>query len=1356
MKGWRKVLTAAVLGLAVAATSGAAEAATLKALIVNGQNNHGWQISSPILKQMLEQSGMFEVDVATSPPKGGAMEGFKPNFAEYDVVVLDYNGELWPEATRKAFVDYVSSGGGVVVYHAANNSFPEWPEYNEIIGLGGWGKRDEKAGPYVRWRDGKAVRDMSPGRGGSHGPRHAFEVIMRNGGHPITKGLPEKWMHAEDELYSELRGPAKNLTVLATAYADPAQKGTGEHEPILFTVGYGKGRVFHTALGHVGRGGGSLPAMECAGFITTLLRGAEWAATGRVTQKVPEDFPTATEVRRWKDYKQPRPLDELLSAVARYEYGQSRQPLSELSDLVGSTYDSAEARKGIEKRLVEFLRSEATPAGKQFICKELSIIGTDECVGALASMLTEKATSEIEPADMARYALERIPGPAADKALRDALDKTGGKVKVGIINSLGGRGDSSAAGQLGGLVSDADKEIAAAAISALGKIGGREAARVLGRAGATAGTGLNAVWADACLACADKFLADGDRSWAIRVYRRMYGPGMASPVRAAALRGMVKTMPERAATIVVGILKGGQDEQMRAVAAGLLREIDSPAPLKAATEEFSSLPVVGQVGVLSALGGRGDRSGLDTVGNATKSNEADVRIAAFGALAVLGDASSVDLLAQAAASTEGAEQQAAREALYRLRGSGVDEKIVASIPRAAAEIEIELIRSIGQRNMSAGVETLLKTAQSPQEQVRLESLKMLRVVAGERDLPALIDLLVKAQSEAERSEAENTVAGVARKIGDKERQAEPILAVLPSIEAVPARCALLGVLGKIGGRGAVLALSKALRDGDAEVRISAVRALSEWPGPEPIEDLRGVATRSTDERERVLALRGFVRLIGLDSERPAEEQVGMYKEAMNLASNVTEKKAVLSGLANVKSFAALQMAAEFLDESGLQQEAEAAVVRIGESTQASHAQQTKAALEKVGQLSRNDSLRQQAQKLIEQIEKYEDYIAQWEVSGPYTKVNAGAQELFDVVFLPEEGDGEKAQWRIMPAGTDVERPWLMELDKAVGGEYCAGYLRTKVWSPKEERARLQVGSNDGIKVWLNGDVVHSNNVLRAVSRDEDIAEVTLREGWNVLMMKITQSRGEWSACARFVGLDGGKLEGLKVSPGDAAKGEAEIRLIGDDFSMWREQTGTWQIVGEAIMSPENEKLLATKAGTGVIVNGPTGRTVDLFSRAEFGDVRAHIEFVVPRGSNSGVYFMARYEIQVLDSYGVERPEYSDCGGIYQRWDEKRTPKGYEGHPPRVNASLPPGQWQSFDVIFRAPRFDESGKKIANARFEKVIHNGIVVQENVEVTGPTRAAAYKDEKPSGPLMLQGDHGPVACRNIRILRLDKGQP
>lgn len=279
------------------AAAAALAAAPKKALILDGRNNHDWRATTPVLKRLLEETGLFAVEVATAPPDNESLAQFRPNLKAYDVVVLNYNdfgpknqGD-WSPATQNDFIEYVRNGGGVVSYHAADNAFAKWTEFNRIIGLGGWSGRSEKDGPYIRWRDGKVVRDMTPGRGGSHGPRHEFEIVMRDRKHPVSKGLPEKWKHATDELYDRLRGPAEKLLLLATAFSAPEQKGTGEHEPILFTIQYGKGRVFHTTLGH------DVPAMQCVGFIATFQRGAEWAATGKVTQKVPPDFPGPDQIR---------------------------------------------------------------------------------------------------------------------------------------------------------------------------------------------------------------------------------------------------------------------------------------------------------------------------------------------------------------------------------------------------------------------------------------------------------------------------------------------------------------------------------------------------------------------------------------------------------------------------------------------------------------------------------------------------------------------------------------------------------------------------------------------------------------------------------------------------------------------------------------------------------------------------------------------------------------------------------------------------------------------------------------------------------------------------------------------------
>ncbi|HEX5105504.1 MAG TPA: ThuA domain-containing protein [Pirellulaceae bacterium] len=287
-------LLIASLALVVPATLVAAEP-PLSALIVDGQNNHkNWPQTTQMMKKYLEDTGLFHVEVATTAPQG-MDETFKPDFAKYNVVVSNYNGAPWPAQTREKFIDYVKGGGGFVVVHAANNAFGDWNEYNAMIGLGGWGGRNEKSGPYVYLDDsGKLVRDEAKGGGGHHGPQHPFQVIVRDPDHPVTKGMPRAWMHVNDELYDLLRGPGDNMHILATAYADKDKGGSGRHEPMIFTIEYGKGRVFHTPMGH------GNDSQECVGFITTLVRGAQWAATGKVTLPIPEDFPTEDKTSQRK------------------------------------------------------------------------------------------------------------------------------------------------------------------------------------------------------------------------------------------------------------------------------------------------------------------------------------------------------------------------------------------------------------------------------------------------------------------------------------------------------------------------------------------------------------------------------------------------------------------------------------------------------------------------------------------------------------------------------------------------------------------------------------------------------------------------------------------------------------------------------------------------------------------------------------------------------------------------------------------------------------------------------------------------------------------------------------------------
>lgn len=288
----------------------------IKVLIIDGQNNHGvWPKSTIMMKQYLEETGLFTVDVERTQylwrgegekaflplANAGKSEFLKaaktdpdfcPKFKKYDVIVSNFGWKAaaWPEKTQKEFDKFIKKGGGFIAVHAANNSFPKWLNYNKMIGLGGWGGRNEKNGPYVYYtNEGEKKIDHSKGGAGAHGKRHEFPVTIRVADHPITKGMPKVWLTTADECYAKLRGPAENMTILATGKDQNKNAPTNRHEPIFIVTNYGKGRVFNTILGH------DTVSFQSVGFITSFTRAAEWVATGKVTQEIPNDFPKAGE-----------------------------------------------------------------------------------------------------------------------------------------------------------------------------------------------------------------------------------------------------------------------------------------------------------------------------------------------------------------------------------------------------------------------------------------------------------------------------------------------------------------------------------------------------------------------------------------------------------------------------------------------------------------------------------------------------------------------------------------------------------------------------------------------------------------------------------------------------------------------------------------------------------------------------------------------------------------------------------------------------------------------------------------------------------------------------------------------------
>lgn len=902
--------------------------AGIKAMILTGQNTHNWAKSSRILKKILEDTSLFIVDMVVSPPEGESLSAFAPDFSRYQVVLLDYFGEIWPKRTQKDFVEYVQRGGGVVVYHNSGNAFRDWPEYIQIIGLGG-GNRSQEAGPFLYWEDNGLAEDRSEGFAGHHGLELAFPVDTRDKVHPITADLPQRWMHAEDELYSLMRGQTKNLRILGTAYSDPLQGGTGRHEPVLLVNSYGKGKIFHTTLGHAS-GEGPFPALECVGFIVTLQRGAEWAATGRVTQTIPPDFPGLTreipspaDIRRWAEFTSPS-LDDILGELALYEYGQDEKILSRLREFIMSHKDSPETRIRCEERLDAFLEGDASLAGKMAVCRYLRLIGTAQSVPILERMLFRE-----DSCDMARFALEKIPGIEAEKALIRSLSRNGKEQRLGSISSLGQRKAVSAVPELGRLLGLSDLEIQVASARALGHIAGSEATRILTSTLRESQDELNFQVATALLNCAEKSSIDGDIEQTSGLYRRLSGSQFSVSVRAAALKGLIASDKERSKTIILDALKS-TDSGIHAAAISKITEVFEDQDIQLVIDELSHLPVKSQVALLNVLPHYPKKAVLPTVIEATKNENEWIQISALAILGRIGDASVIPFLAGYASQSQGNVRQTARESLLNLSGSEVDQTILLLlIKNADSSLQSELVRCTGDRKIEAGKHILfdlIRTSGDPR--LRLEAARNLEKITDPSDLPSLLDLLIGSEEEAEREELRRAVVSVASKIPIRDTRAEAVRKMLAEVKDDRAKSELYRVMGGIGDHSVLPLLRFALNRKDSPVYDGAVRAFVDWPDTNVKEDLFWIVQTAENPLHRALALRAGLQMAGRDRlQRPASA-VEFLQRGLELSERTEDKTMVLALLPRFPCAESLKLAFSLLAEESVQEEARLAVQKI--------------------------------------------------------------------------------------------------------------------------------------------------------------------------------------------------------------------------------------------------------------------------------------------------------------------------------------------------------------------------------------------------------------------------------------------
>ncbi|MCY2989864.1 MAG: HEAT repeat domain-containing protein [Planctomycetota bacterium] len=612
-----------------------------------------------------------------------------------------------------------------------------------------------------------------------------------------------------------------------------------------------------------------------------------------------------------------------------------------------------EQLRTIETKLVAMLQApEATKDGKEWACRQLRQVGSEQSAPTLATLLTDN-----DLATAARMALQSIPGAKVNAALRGAIGKVHGGLQAGVIQTLGTRGDQQAVPLLAPLASNPDPVVAEATLYALGHIGGADALRALQEAQVP--DSLKRYRWHAILLCAERLAAEDQAASAATVYQSVFKQTEDVAIKTAALRGIVVSDKANAAPALAIAFKSDH-AKLRAAATKFACELDSGVALRPILVEFSALPADVQVTLLGMLR---DKAALPTVLGAAQSTDADVRLAALGALGRIGDTASVKILLGVATTDQPEPQAAARRSLQELRGPEIDQALIATSQQGDATVRGEAMRALAARGTTAAVPMLLKAAADADPAAREEALNALGVLADASALPVLVKLLAEAPSDALRGLAEKAIVATCRRLDDKTVAAAPVLAALPG-PSPAVRCALLGILARVPSASSLIALRAAAADADSVVQDAAVRGLADWPDAAAMPDLLGLARSAQKPAHKVLALRGVVRLAALPSAGPAGQLVKQLAEALTLATRVEEKKLVLGALAEVPDVAAMDLAAGCLSNQELEVEAATTVVKIAKKVQRTKPDAAGAAIKKIMDLCQTPAARQVAESAL--------------------------------------------------------------------------------------------------------------------------------------------------------------------------------------------------------------------------------------------------------------------------------------------------------------------------------------------------------------------------------------------------------
>ncbi|AQQ71566.1 Cytochrome c551/c552 [Limihaloglobus sulfuriphilus] len=1000
------------------------------------------------------------------------------DLSPYDAVLFNNTTHLKfeNEARRENLMEFVKSGKGIIGIHAATDNFYNWPEAAEMMG-----------GTFV----------SHPWGGGG-----TWAVKIDEPDHVINKSFNGKGFKIKDEIYLvkqlNLRQNAKILLSLdfsdeATRNADPSQNDV----PISWVRKFEDGRVFYCSLGHVHQ------VLWNKAVLEHYLAGIQYA----LGDLEADDTPFAKDVSN---------LKPMLNGISDWQHDDGYAPVIAVNDFVKLNYDAPQILSEIEGLLAEFMASDATIAAKRYVSRILRVIGTDKSLPVLLELAKDPKTS-----DIALYALYGNKSEQLESAAIEVLIRSEGPERVGLINLLAQRGFLQAVPSFGGLMRSEDLEVAKAAIEGIGTIGDVQGCRVMQKLMLNCDPSLYETVYNSVLKCGFAALERGERFEAVEIFESVYHSDEPNDLqRASAYKGLALSgMRDFNRMISDGL--SSKNRRIRRMAVNVLRE----TPQKSSEYIFREYDNMEPEKKLMMLDILADAEGAEPANSVAVADKAladsyeAIRAAGWRVMGRFAGEDKAFSAAQAAAAASGSVKEAARASLKRiiLRGAPDTAGRLLSETDEPAVIR-EILNVIDECQIKSAFDAVEGILDSDERAVRIAALKVLKGMPEKLEPSRALDILEDSRGSSELRAAESMVRGVLAAADKPDTASDILIQRFESTDSDDIKSSLINLLGGLADGKSLDFICSTMTTASPSVQDACVKALADWPDSRPLERLYGLAVNSDNRIHRALALRGYVSKINA-AKAGSNEKNRMYRKAIQIADSAGEKKQVLSALSQAGTYDAMMMSLEYLSDADVAAEAELAAVQNAKRAVYHDHRRVINALENVENAGK--PITECIGGLKEIAAGFENYLVCWKATEYITAGNKSAKELFDHVTEIEKSGFSEEFFYPFPVGTNAGKPWMLDFEHYYKGDNRLIYAKTWIHSDSGGDYVLLVNSDDGVKLWLNGEVVHANNVVRPATQSDRV-EINLKQGWNQLAAKVTQGGGQWAFFARLETIDGGR------------------------------------------------------------------------------------------------------------------------------------------------------------------------------------------------------------------------------------------